>query len=196
MLRKPPNSVYNMPMELREELIESKEAFSGRLVKLRVDRVRLPNGKESTREIVVHRGAVAVVPLLDSDTIVMVRQFRQAAGETLLEIPAGTLDPNEPPEICASRELSEEIGYIPGKLTLMFRSFLAPGYSSEMLHTFLAQDLTPAKSEHDEDEFIEIVHVKMREAVELIGAGEIKDAKSICGIMMTHHLLGHGDCKL
>lgn len=187
---------YNISMELREELVDSTEVFTGRLVKLRVDKVRLPNGKETTREVVVHRGAVAVVPLLDSDTIVMVRQFRQAAGETLLEIPAGTLDPNEPPEVCAARELSEEIGYRPGKLTLMFKSFLAPGYSTEMLHTFLAQELSKAHGEPDADEFIEIVEVSMREAIDLIGRGEIKDAKSICGIMMTHHLLGHGDCRL
>lgn len=177
-------------MKLREELIESTEAFNGRLVKLRVDKVRLPNGKEATREVVVHRGAVAVVPLLDSNIIVMVRQFRQAAGEALLEIPAGTLDPNESPDFCAERELAEEIGYKPGKLTLMFKSYLAPGYSSEMLHTFLAQDLFPAKADHDADEFIEIVEVKMREAVELIRSGEIKDAKTICGVMMARHLLG------
>lgn len=177
-------------MELREELISSTEAFNGRLVKLRVDKVRLPNGREATREIVVHRGAVAVVPLLDSDTIVMVRQFRQAAGEALLEIPAGTLDPDETPDYCAERELTEEIGYKPGKLTLMFRSYLAPGYSSEMLHTFLAQDLSREKAEHDADEFIEVVEVKMHEAVELIRSGEIKDAKTICGVMMARHLMG------
>jgi ADP-ribose pyrophosphatase len=185
-----------MGMELREELIESTEAFSGRLVKLRVDRVRLPDGKETTREVVVHRGAVAVVPLLDSDTIVMVRQFRQAAGEALLEIPAGTLDPNESPEVCAARELAEEIGYHPGNLALLFRSYLAPGYSTEMLHTFLAQDLSAAKAEHDADEFLEVVEVPMRDAIDLIRSGEIKDAKTICGVMMTHHLLGHGDCRL
>ena len=183
-------------MELREELIESIVAFTGRLVKLRVDKVRLPNGKEATREVVVHRGAVAVVPMLDSDTIVMVRQFRQAAGEALLEIPAGTLDPNEPPEVCAARELGEEIGYHPGKLTLMFKSYMAPGYSTEMLHTFLAQDLSKAKGEPDADEFIEIVEIPMRDAIDLIRSGEIKDAKSICGIMMTQHLLGHGDRRL
>ena len=183
-------------MELREELIESTVVFTGRLVKLRVDKVRLPNGKEAAREVVVHRGAVAVVPMLDSDTIVMVRQFRQAAGEALLEIPAGTLDPNEPPKFCAARELGEEIGYHPGKLTLMFKSYMAPGYSTEMLHTFLAQDLSKAQGEPDADEFIEIVEIPMRDAIDLIRSGEIKDAKTICGVMMTHHLLGHGDCRL
>lgn len=176
-------------MELREETIESKEVFTGRLVKLRVDRVRLPNGHESTREIVVHRGAVAAVPLIDSDTVVMVRQFRQAAGETLLEIPAGTLDPGEDPEACVVRELEEEIGYHANRVTTMFSSYLAPGYSSEMLHTFLAEDLTKAQAHADADQFIEVVEVPLHEAVGKILSGEIKDAKSICGILMAQRFL-------
>jgi ADP-ribose pyrophosphatase len=176
-------------MELREETIESTEVFSGRLVKLRVDRVRLPNGCESTREIVVHRGAVAAVPLIDSDTVVMVRQFRQAAGETLIEIPAGTLDPGEDPVACVVRELEEEIGYHANRVTAMFRSYLAPGYSSEMLHTFLAEGLVKVGAHTDADEFIEVVEVPLREAVGKILSGEIKDAKSICGILMAQRFL-------
>lgn len=181
---------YNGRMELRETTIRSEEAFSGRLVKLRVDTVRLPDGKEARREIVVHRGAVAAVPLLDHDRIVMVRQFRQAAGEILLEIPAGTLDPNEDPHACVARELGEEIGFQSNKLTLMFRSYLAPGYSSEMLHTFLAEDMVRTDvANSDADEFIEIAEVPMAEAVEKITSGEIKDAKSICGILMAQRFL-------
>ena len=176
-------------MDLREETIESKEVYNGRLVKLRLDRVRLPNGKETTREIVVHRGAVAVVPMIDHDKIVMVRQFRQAAGEVLLEIPAGTLNPDEDPVICAQRELEEEICYHPNKLTLMFTSYLAPGYSSEKLHTFLAEDLVKKCAESDADEFIEVVEVPLSDAVDLIRSGEIKDAKTICGIMMAQRIL-------
>ncbi|MCE5200376.1 MAG: NUDIX hydrolase [Armatimonadota bacterium] len=176
-------------MELREETIESRMAFEGRLVKLRVDRVRLPDGKETTREIVVHRGAIAAVPLIDTDRIVMVRQFRQAAGEALLEIPAGTLDPNEEPVVCAVRELREEIGYQANKLTLMFRSYLAPGYSSEMLHTFLAEDLTQIQAEPEADEFIEIVEVRMADAVDMIRSGEIRDAKTICGVLMAQRII-------
>ncbi|MGQ9455189.1 MAG: NUDIX domain-containing protein [Armatimonadota bacterium] len=176
-------------MDLREETIESTEVFSGRLVKLRVDRVRLPDGRESTREIVVHRGAVAAVPLIDSDRVIMVRQFRQAAGEALLEIPAGTLDPGEDPVDCVVRELEEEIGYHANQLTPMFRSYLAPGYSSEMLHTFLAEGLVRASGRCDEDEFIEIVEIPLSEAVDKILTGEIKDAKSICGILMAQRIL-------
>jgi len=177
-------------VDLREVTIESTEVFSGRLVKLRVDRVRLPNGGESTREVVVHRGAICAVPLLDSDRVVMVRQFRQAAGEALLEIPAGTLDSGEEPLDCASRELQEEIGYKPGKLTLMFRSYLAPGYSSEMLHTYLAEELSPVSLECDHDEFLEVVEVRLPHAVDMIASGEIKDAKTICGVLMAQRMLG------
>lgn len=177
-------------MDLREETIESTQAYDGRLVKLRVDRVRLPNGKEATREIVVHRGAVAVVPMINREKIVMVRQFRQAAGEILLEIPAGTLDVGEDPVNCAQRELEEEICYHPNKLTLMFTSYLAPGYSSEKLHTFLAEDLVKKCAESDADEFIEVVEVSLNDAIEYIRSGEIKDAKTICGILMAQRILG------
>lgn len=176
-------------MELREVTIESTEAFSGRLVKLRVDRVRLPNGRESTREIVVHRGAIAVVPLADNDKIVMIRQFRQAAGEVLVEIPAGTLEPGEDPDACAHREMQEEIGYRADRLELMFRSYLAPGYSTEMLHTFLARGLTQVSAEREPDEFIEVIEVPIDEALRMIQTGEIKDAKTICGVLMAKRTL-------
>ena len=176
-------------MELREETISSKHVFEGRILKLRVDTVRLPDGRETTREVVVHRGAVTAVPLMDSERIVMVRQFRQAAGETLLEIPAGLLEDGEDPVRCAERELREEIGYHPNKLTLMFKSYLAPGYSSEMLPTYLAKDLVESSEKSDDDEFLEVVEVRMSDAVELIHSGEIKDAKTICGVMMAQQIL-------
>lgn len=176
-------------MKLTEELVESRQIYSGKIVTLKVDTVRLPNGKESTREIVVHNGAVTAVPMLDEDTIVMVRQFRLAAGEALLEIPAGTLEEGEKPEECASRELQEEIGYRPERLQLMFSSFLAPGYSSEKLFTYLATGLTESKQTHDEDEFLEVVHVGLDEAVALISQGQVKDAKTICGVLMAHRML-------
>lgn len=171
--------------ELKEQTIDSSEVFSGRLVKLRVDRVRLPDGRETTREVVVHRGAVAVVPMTDDGKVIMVRQYRQAAGEILMEIPAGTLEPGEDPAECAHREVQEEIGYHSDDLTLLFRSYLAPGYSTEMLHTFLARKLTRAAADKDADEFIEIVEAPISEALRFIETGQIKDAKTICGILMA-----------
>ena len=176
-------------MRLREETISSERIYDGRVIKLRLDKVRLPDGQESSREIVEHRGAIAAVPLLSDNNIILIKQYRQAAGEILLEIPAGTLEVGEKPEDCAERELQEEIGYKPGKLKLLFSSYLAPGYSSEMLHTFLAEDLVPSKAENDEDEFIEIVKVPVKETIGLIESGQIKDAKTICGILMVEKML-------
>ena len=175
-------------MDLTEKTLESKRIFEGRLVNLRVDTVELPNGRTATREVVEHKGAVAIVPMLDHEKIVLVRQFRQPAGAVLLEIPAGTLDKGEDPADCARRELVEEIGYFPEKLTEMFHSYLAPGYSTEMLHTFLAEDLRQVGQNNDVDEFIEVVPVNLRDAVEMINTGEIMDAKSICGILLASRL--------
>lgn len=175
-------------MSLREKTLSTNRIYDGKIVSLRVDTVELPDGRISQREVVEHKGAVAIVPLLDHDTLVVIRQFRQPAGEVLIEIPAGTLGNNEDPDDCARRELAEEIGYEPGTLTKMFKSYLAPGYSSEMLHTYLATDLRPCPTGRDEDEFMEIVQIGLDEAVDLIRSGEIKDAKTICGVLMANRL--------
>lgn len=174
-------------MDLTEKTLKSEKIFEGRIVNLRVDTVELPDGRSTTREVVEHRGAVAIVPMLDHDKIIMVRQYRQPVGRTLLEIPAGTLD-QETPADCARRELVEEIGYYPEKLTEMFHSYLSPGYSTEMLYTFLAEDLTKAEENRDSDEFLEIVPIDLQDAVQMIRKGEIIDAKSICGILLAAHL--------
>ncbi|HAH86383.1 MAG TPA: ADP-ribose pyrophosphatase [Armatimonadetes bacterium] len=175
-------------MKLFEKTLSSRRVFEGRIVNLRVDTVELPNGKTSTREVIEHRGAVAVVPMVDKRRVVLVRQFRQPAGRVLLEIPAGGLEIGEAPEDCARRELVEETGYYPKKLTKMFYSYLAPGYSSEKLHTFLAEDLHTESKDGDPDEFLEIVTVDLCDAVSMIQTGEIADAKSICGILLADRI--------
>jgi ADP-ribose pyrophosphatase len=182
-------------LELTEKTIKSKRIFEGKLVNLRIDTVELPDGGTSTREVVEHRGAVAIVPMLDHDRIVLVRQYRQPAGAVLLEIPAGTLDKGEDPVECARRELAEEIGYYPEKLTEMFHSYLAPGYSTEMLHTFLAEDLKKVEENRDADEFIEIVTVGLGDAVRMIDNGDIVDAKSICGILLASRIFIKEFCR-
>jgi ADP-ribose pyrophosphatase len=183
-------------MNLKEKTIDSKRIFEGRIVNLRVDTVELPDGRRATREIVEHKGAVAVVPLLAARgsplgacQVVMVKQYRQPTGEVLIEIPAGTLDSGEDAEACARRELVEEIGYSAGKLTLMFSTYLSPGYSNEMLHTFLAEDLTPAQAPSDEDEFLEVITVNLDEAARMIQTGEIRDAKTVCGLLMAQRIV-------
>jgi ADP-ribose pyrophosphatase len=176
-------------MELREKTIESKRIYDGRIVKLRVDTVELPDGTRATREVVEHKGAVAIVPLIDSDTVVMVRQFRQPANEVLLEIPAGTLELGEDPDDCAARELLEETGYRAGSIQKVFKSYLAPGYSSEMLHTYIATGLEKDIAAPEADEFLEIVTIKLADAVAMIETGDIKDAKTICGLLTAQKRL-------
>jgi len=170
-------------------VIHSERIFQGRVVNLRVDTIRLPNGKLSQREIVEHRGAVAIVPLLDDETTLMIKQFRLAVNEVLLEVPAGTLEPGEPPEECAHRELEEETGYRAGTLQRLFSQYLAPGYSQEILHVFLARDLQPTAQRTEEDENVEVVPMPIHRAVEMVLAGEIKDAKTIAALLVTHYIL-------
>lgn len=176
---------------MQEEVIRSERIFQGRVVNLRVDTVRLPNGRLSQREIVEHRGAVAIVPMLDDETVLMIKQFRLAVNEVLLEVPAGTLEPGEAPEVCASRELEEETGYRAGTLRPLFSQFLAPGYSQEILHVFLAQNLERTAQQMEEDENVEVVPMPIGRAVELVLSGEIKDAKTIAALLVTYYILSN-----
>ncbi len=178
-----------MTDHLREEILDSTVGFQGRLLTVRVNSVRLPDGHVSTREVIVHPGAVAMIPLLDAEQVLLVRQWRTAAGRALLEIPAGTLEPGEDPRDCAVRELMEEIGYRPQTLTPLASIFLAPGYSSECLHLFLAEDLLPERLAHDEDEQIEVVRLSWREIDAGLQRGEFEDAKTMAGLLLTRHLL-------
>jgi ADP-ribose pyrophosphatase len=168
--------------DYREELLSSTWAFEGKLLRLRVDRVRLPGGEEARREVVVHPGAVAMVPLVGEE-VILVRQWRQPLGRVTLEIPAGTLRSGENPEDCAVRELEEEIGYTPGRLTKLFALALAPGYSSEIIHLFLAEQLRPARAAQDADERVTAVRLPFRQAVEDCLRGRLVDAKTVAGLL-------------
>ena len=184
--------VISLPTDLTERTIESKRVYEGRVVNLRVDTVMLPDGRISTREIVEHRGAVAIVPMLSENKVILIKQFRKPANEDLLEIPAGTLAEGETPIECAKRELVEEIGYSAGKFEELFSIYLAPGYSTEKLHVFLASELKPEERKLDEEEFIEVVEMTLDEAISQIEAGAIKDAKTICGLLLTWYRLHRG----
>lgn len=175
--------------DLTEKTVASDTAFEGRLLRVRVDTVALPSGRQTTREVVEHPGAVAVVPVLEGERLVLVRQFRQPAGRVLLEIPAGTLDPGESPEECARRELAEETGYRPGRLIPLYRTYLAPGYSSEMLHCYLGLDLAPVEGQPDADENVALEVVTLVEAEAMLARGEINDAKTLCGLLMARQAL-------
>ena len=178
-----------MGEHLRERLISSATVFSGRLICVRVDEVELADGGRATREVVVHPGAVAIVPLLPGQKVVMIRQYRHPAGKVLYELPAGTLRPGESPEACARRELVEEVGYQAGDLTHLFSMYLSPGYCSERIHLYLATGLVPATGTEacgarpDEDERVEPLVVALGEAAAMIARGEVENAAAVAGLL-------------
>jgi ADP-ribose pyrophosphatase len=172
-----------------DDTLHSEYVYRGRVVTLRVDTVRGADGAERKREVVEHHGAVAIVPRLDAETVLLIRQFRQAVGETLLEIPAGTLEDGEDADACAHRELEEEIGYRAGSMRRMFSQYLAPGYSNEVLHAYFGEDLIQTAVNPDADEQIEVVPVKTSEIERMILDGEIKDAKSIAALLVALRLM-------
>jgi len=172
-----------------EVRLETTAVYRGRVVDLRVDRVRLPGGRETSREVVEHRGAVVMLAMDDAGRLAFVRQYRHAAGETLLELPAGTLEKGEDPAVAAGRELAEEIGLVPKRLEKLGEFYSAPGFCTERLHLFMATRLTPAKAEPDEDERLEVVWATVGEVAEWVRQGRIRDAKTLAGL---HHLAIRG----
>jgi len=171
-----------------EITVETRRIYDGRVVSLRVDTVKMPNGRPATREIVEHPGAVAIVPVL-GESIVMVRQFRCPVNEVLLEIPAGTLRRGEDPADCAARELIEETNFKAETLTKLLFAYLAPGYSEEAMHFYLATGLTPCQGQQDEDENVEVELLPVSEVMEAIRAGRVRDAKSVAGLLVALDLL-------
>lgn len=156
---------------------------------MRLDEVQLEDGKSTKREIVEHRGAAAIVPVVDDLSVVFVRQYRYAVSSELLEVPAGTLEPGEAPEECARRELEEETGYMCGELKKILEFFVAPGYSTEKIHVFMAKGLTKSKMRTEEDEQIKVETLPIAKALEKIRLGEIRDAKTICALFRAAELL-------
>lgn len=169
-------------MDLSEKTIESQEIFRGRIIKVRVDTVSLPDGGQSTREVVEHAGAVGVVAVDNDNNIIMVRQYRKPVEGVLLEIPAGTMEKGEDPLVCAQRELKEETGFTAEHWKKILSYYSAPGFTDEQLHLYLAFNLTGGEIELDEDEFVETIRLPLPEAYQMIFDGHIADGKSIIGI--------------
>lgn len=176
-------------MDLSETRISGKRVFDGLIIHVDRDTVLLPDGNESQREIVRHPGAAAVVPVLDSGKVVMVRQYRYSIGETTLEIPAGKLDAGEEVLACARRELEEETGYRCETLTKLVSFVSSPGFTDEIIHIYLARGLKPGKAGGDEDEFIETEEVPLETLVDMVLEGAIRDGKSIAGILAAAQYL-------
>jgi len=167
---------------MSEVTINTRNIYNGRLLKLRVETVRLPDGRETTKEIVEHPGAVAIIPILNNGKLLFVKQYRTAARTHMVEIPAGTLEADEMPLACAKRELIEETGYAAQHLTKLFSCYLAPGYSSEKIHFFLARQLVRTKMRPAEDEFITVQAMELDAALKAIERGKIQDAKTISSL--------------
>jgi ADP-ribose pyrophosphatase len=175
------------------EVLSSEVVYEGRAFHVRRDRVRFPNGHATDLDIVDHPGAVTLVPFDGADGIWMVRQYRHPAGQVLLELPAGTLEPGEDPRVCAARECREEIGMAPGRLVPLGECFLAPGYSTEYMYFYLALDLTSAPLTGDLDEDLRVERILLRSLPERIASGELRDAKSLAALYLaSDHLSNPG----
>lgn len=174
-------------------LLDTRRIHTGRVIRLDEDRVRFPNGTEGMLEMIRHPGAAAVVPLLDDlaapdPRVLLLRQFRHAAGGEIWEIPAGTLSPGETPEACAIRELAEEAG-CRGTLRYLTRILVAPGYTDELIHLFLGTDLTRGAASTEEDEFITPQEFPWSEVGRMIRRHEIVDAKTLTALMFVQGFL-------
>lgn len=165
------------------ERIRSEEIYRGRVITVQRDTLRTEDGRELVRDVVAHPGAVVVVAV-DGDELLFVRQYRYAAGESMLELVAGTCEPGEEPLVTADRELQEEAGFKAGKLRKIGEFFSAPGFCSELLHLYLAEDLTPSRLPGDEDEEIEVERLSLDEAVGLCLSGQVRDAKTLAGVLL------------
>lgn len=179
-------------MIYEEKTMKSERIYEGKILSIRIDTVELPDKKYSKREIVEHPGAVAIVPITEEKEIFLVKQFRKATETVLLEIPAGKLEINEQPAECAIRELKEETGLDAEKFEYILDYFSSPGFTNEKIRIFMAIGVTIGESEPEEDEYIDVVKIKIDEALNMINDGIIKDGKTIIGIFMAHDRIKKG----
>ena len=166
-----------------EKTLSSQLIYDGRVVKLRVDTVRMPGGRETRREIVEHSDCVAIIAIAADDNVLLVNQFRKPVEKELLEIPAGGIDPGEDPMTTVRREMQEETGYLPRKVERLGGFYSAPGFCSEYLYLYLATDLIPSQLYAEDTESIKVTRVPISQILSLIASGSICDAKSIAGLL-------------
>lgn len=176
-------------MNLTEKTIATREIFSGRIIHIKEDTVLLPNGKTAGRELVLHNGGVGVIAVDEDKNVFMVEQYRKPYDEVVLEIPAGKLEKDEDPFDAGKRELAEETGYTAKNFTFLGKSYPSPGYCSEIIHLYLAQDLSYVGQHLDADEFVEVKKIPLDTLVKMVMNNEIADAKTEIAILKADKII-------
>lgn len=174
-------------MKLEEKCLKSELIYRGKILNLRRDVVELPDGRQASREVVEHSGAIGVVALTEDEHVYLVRQYRYPIGKVTLEIPAGKLEEGEDPLDCAIRELKEEAGIEAGHWEPLLTFYTTPGFSNEIMHLFLATELSKKEASPDQDEFLQVVSLPLEEALEKVRRGEIVDAKTILSLLLVRY---------
>jgi len=168
----------------KEPTISSKVIFKGRAFNVRVDNIRMPDDRETTREIVEHTPCVVIIPVDEDDNVLLVQQYRKAIEKELLEIPAGGIDGDETPEQAVIREMQEETGFIPAKLVKLRGFYSTPGFCTEYLHCYLAMELTPSRLFAEDTDEIKVVKVPVKEIPALLASGKVEDSKTFAGLYL------------
>lgn len=175
--------------KLKETQLSTEQIYKGTLLDVRRDEITLPNGKTSAREYIKHPGAACIIPVLPEGNIALIKQYRYPVQSEMIELPAGKLDPGEKPEVCAKRELEEEIGYSAGKLTFICNIHPAIGFASEKMWIYLAEDLVKTVENTDHDEFLVLMPTHLDDAIKMVWDGKITDVKTIIGLLWAERLL-------
>lgn len=176
-------------MDLKEKTLGEELKYQGPIFRVMQYRMRMPDGRESMRDVVVNPNAVAVVAVDEDGCVLMVRQYRRTADAVLLEIPAGKMESGEIPSETARRELEEETGFVARDMRYLFGGRVSPGFSTEIIHIFLATGLSEGRQNPDEDEFMTVERIPLTNMVEQVMAGEIDDSKTIAGILAAARIL-------
>lgn len=176
-------------MNLIEKTVSTEEIFDGRVVKLRVDTVELPDGKIQTREVISHPGGVGIIAIDEDNNVLMVKQFRTGAKKVVLEIPAGKLEYGEDPKECGKRELSEETGFVANEFLHLAKFYVTPAYCEEIINIYFARNLVPSKQHLDDGEFLDVLKVPFDELYKMVINNEIQDGKTIIAVLKLKEFL-------